>query len=322
MRISMDAVVENLQSADKVLILLHQFPDGDTIGSGCALCRALQKSGKRARIACAHNIHNRYNYITTTIEMDDFEPEYIVAVDVADVKLLGDYAAVYGDKIDLCIDHHSSNTDYARLVYVDATASANCEIIYDLLIKMDGDIDYETASALYTGISTDTGCFRFSNTTAHTHTVAAQLMEKGIDCAEINRIMFDAKSRRRIELEREALSSIVFGKSERTALITITNKMIIKIGADEADLEGLTSLPRQVEGVLIGITVRERENNLNKISVRTHAPINAVEFCRHFGGGGHERAAGCEITGSLGTVRKTLLAAAEQTVADAGITGL
>lgn len=319
MKLNFNETVEELKIADNILILMHQFPDGDTIGSGFALCRALQSLGKRVKTACAHEYHDKYNYITTIIEIDEFEPEFIVAVDVADIKLLGTLCSVFENKIDLCIDHHASNTFFAEKTFLDDKAAATCEMIYHVIVGLCGDVDYEMANALYTGITTDTGCFRFSNTSANTHLVTASLMGKGIDCSEINRIMFDTKSLRRLKLEQAALSSMVFGESEKSALISITKKQREKLGVDDSDLEGITSLPRQVEGVLIGMTVREREENICKVSVRTHSPLNAAEFCKNFGGGGHDRAAGCEIQGELKNIQKLLLEKAEETLAQLGL---
>lgn len=318
MRIDFDTLIERLDNADDILILMHQFPDGDTIGCAHALCRMLQSKKKRVKLGCNHEINEKYGYITSICKKEEFNEKYIIAVDVADFKLLGAKYAYLDGKIDLCIDHHATNTDYADETYVDSSAAAACEIVYDIVNTM-GKVDVESASALYTGISTDTGCFKFDNTTPKTHIIAARLMELGAPYGEINRIMFDTKKKSRILLEQKALDNIIFDSDDKCAMLIITKEMRISTGADDADLEGITALPRQVEGVLIGITIRERDDGICKVSVRTHDPVDAAEFCSHFGGGGHKKAAGCEFHTSIGEAKSVLLDKARQTLKNHGV---
>lgn len=319
MKIELENAVKLLSGFDNVLILVHHFPDGDTLGCGYALCKALQSLGKNARVECSDTISDRYDYITRSVKSQDFEPEHIVAVDVADNKLLGRLQEKYGDKVELCIDHHASNTMYAANTYLDSTAAAACEIIYDIILALGAKIDKDIANALYTGIATDTGCFKFTNTTARTHTIAAELMKAGADYGEINRIMFDTKSKSRLAIERMVLENITFSHSDKIALVTISQQMIRESNIEDGELEGITSLPRTIEGVIIGITLRERRDGKYKVSVRTHEPISASELCSKFGGGGHDRAAGCEIADTLCNARDMMLSAAEQMLSDCGL---
>ena len=284
-----------LKAADDILILSHQYPDGDTLGAAAALCRALQKLGKRARCDCADEICPKYRYLFEGVEPQQFQPKMVVAVDVADKKLLGPLEEVYEGKIDLCIDHHGAHAPYAKNTYVDSTAAATCEIIRDVVDLLGVSMDPWIASCIYTGISTDTGCFRYTNATPKTYRVAADMMEVGVDAAEINRVMFDTKSRARLEMERSVLESIEFFFEDRCAVAEISLEMVRRSKALESDLEGLAAIPRQVEGVLVGITLREKEDGGYKVSVRTQPPMNAASICREFGGGGHPGAAGCNI---------------------------
>lgn len=319
MIIDLKTAVKRLKENDYIVILIHQFPDGDTIGCGYSLCMALKSLGKRVRVECCDEVGKRYNYITENVSFDEFEPKFVVAVDVADIKLLGSKADEY-ERIDLCIDHHGSNTDYALETYVDSSAAAACEILYETEKMLCGDVDKDQAAALYTGISTDTGCFKFSNTTAKTHRIAAELMEKGIRYDEINRIMFDTKSKSRIMVERAAMNTIKFSCDDKVAIMTLTKEMREKYNAHDSELEGITGLPRTIEGVLLGITIRERDDtSICKISARTHPPISASDFCANFGGGGHERAAGCEIKADKETAYEMLLKAARETMKKAGL---
>lgn len=284
-----------LLQADDVLLLCHQYPDGDTIGSAAGLCLALQRLGKRVRMACNDPFPPKYDYMTAPIAVQDFEPQFICAVDVADNKLLGSKMQHYADKVDLCIDHHGTNTGYAKQVLLNADDAATAMLIFRLLEHLKVTLDAEIAACLYTGIVTDTGCFKYGNTTALTHHMAADCMETGIPYAMINRVMFDTKSRARIELERRALDGISYHFGGRCAVMAITNDIIAKSGATEDDLEGLPPLPRQIEGVWVGVTLRERADGGFKVSMRTGEHADASVLCGILGGGGHAAAAGCRI---------------------------
>lgn len=311
MNITLEQAAQLIKSHDNFRILLHRFPDGDTIGCGYSLCAALQSLGKKAVVMCSDKVSGRFGFITGIVQEQQFEPQYTVSVDVADSKLLGELNELYGDKVDLCIDHHPSNSGFAKNTFVDADASAACEIVYKLIGLIGAQVTADIAAALYTGIATDTGCFKFSNTTANTHIIAAELIKKGIDYAEINRVMFDTKSKSRVLVERRALDSVEFHCDDKIAIMTVSRSMIDEAGADDSELDGITSLPRQIEGVIIGITLREMRNGKFKVSVRTHAPISASELCSNFGGGGHERAAGCQIDDTYENAKQQLLKAAE-----------
>lgn len=208
-RVTASQAARLLDGADHILILTHQFPDGDTLGSGFALCLALRKLGKTVRVACSDPIPEKYEYMTAHIPMPDFEPAYVCAVDVADVKLLGGLS-VYGDRVDLCIDHHGSNVEYAQSLLLDAGCAATAMLIFQVIQQLGVALDKDIAQCLYTGLATDTGCFKYANTTAEAHRMAADFMECGIPCEMINRTMFDVKSRARVELERLALDSMTF----------------------------------------------------------------------------------------------------------------
>lgn len=296
--ISLSEAVEILKNHDKFNILIHAFPDGDTIGSGFALCYALRAIGKKANVVSNDAISHTYDFLLKDYKEQEFEVETYISTDVADLKLLGKNHEFYDGKIILAIDHHATNKNFAQNLLLDAGASSACEIVLQVIEKMGVPITKTIAECIYTGLSTDTGCFKYSNTTPFTHRVAAQMMEIGIDFDEINRIMFDTKTRKRLVMERMILDTIAYYYGGRMSVIVITNEMIKKSGASDSELEGITSLPRQIEGVKIGVTLREKEDGCFKISVRTHTPIDAAEICSKFGGGGHVRAAGCSVEGN------------------------
>lgn len=300
-----------LKEQEGFVLLCHAFPDGDTIGSAAALCEGLRQLGKRAYIRCPHDIPKKFAPLTEGFLSCDFPEETVVAVDVADRKLLGHLDEVYGERVDLCVDHHPSNTGYAKRLCLNADAAANCENIFHLLQALGVRMTSTIATALFVGLSTDTGCFQYANTTPQTHRIAADLMEAGIPAGEINRVLFGIKTRARIELERRILDGMRFFFDGQCAVVTITKQMRAESGCDDSDMDGISSLARTVEGVRVGVTVRERSDRRFKISLRTVEPIDASAICKELGGGGHVRAAGCELDGPIEAVMERLLSVIE-----------
>lgn len=297
--ITLESAAKTLLSKDKILILTHRSPDGDTIGSGYALAMALRKLGKNVKVDCTDPFPEKYSYFTDKLEKLEFDEEFVVSVDVADTKLLGEKLSDYADKIDLCIDHHGSNTKFAKEYYVEASAAAAAQVIAKLIRLMNVEFDKDIANAIYTGITTDTGCFRYTNVTAETHRIAADMIDYGAESGMINRLMFETKSRSRLEIERRVMDSMQFYLDGKCAIAYATIDMMKESGAVDSDMEGVASLPRQIEGVMAGITLREKNNGKFKVSVRTTDELDASAICANFGGGGHKAAAGCMITGML-----------------------
>ncbi len=294
MLINLGAVASYLKEHDNFTIITHAHPDGDTLGSGFGLCLALRSMGKNANVINDEELPRKFLYLD--IEDRDFEEQTVVAVDIADVTLMGkETMAKYADKVDLCIDHHGSNKQFAKMSYVDADAAAAAEIIVELVEIMGVEMTKDIADRLYTGISTDTGCFRYANVTPKTHLLAAQLMGYGADAAKINTLMFETKTRTYAALERLALDGMDFFFDGKCAMVTITREMFAKSGSDENECDGIAALSRQIEGVLVGITLRERHDGTYKASIRSHDPVDASAICAALGGGGHRNAAGCSL---------------------------
>ena len=306
MDITIAAAAEELKKAQDILLLAHKSPDGDTLGSCFSLCYALTSLGKRVRVACSDPIPPKYDYLLREYHPAEFSPGYIAAVDVADTKLLGPGTQEYGERADLCIDHHQTNTDYARLRCLDYTQAATAQICYALIQQLGVEITPVIADCLFTGISTDTGCFRYTNVTPLTHRIAAELMECGAMAGEINRIMFDQKSKSRLAVERMVMETLEYAYEGRCALICVSKDILQQTGASPDELEGVSSMPRQIEGVWAGITLNERDGGY-KVSMRTDAHIDASKVCALLGGGGHKQAAGCFIEADFVTARQRLL---------------
>lgn len=300
-------IANKLIESDNIYILSHQSPDGDTLGSAFSLYYALKQLGKRAKILCTDEVPAKFEYFKAEYEEMDFEPNLIVTVDIAATQLLGKKLEQYKGKIDICIDHHITNNIEAKMKYVDTSACATCEIMYQLLVQMEIKFTKLIANCVYTGICTDSGCFKFSNVTSKTLRVAADLLDFGCDHADINRFLFDTKSLNRIEMEKYVLENIEFYCNNKVALIVISQKSLKETGIDQADIDGISAMPRQIEGVEIGITMREREDGGYKVSLRTNAPYDACAICSSLGGGGHLRAGGCLINTEINEAKERLL---------------
>ena len=312
-RITESQAAALLLEAEDILLLAHQYPDGDTLGSNYALCQALQTLGKRVRVECGDPIPEKYDYMTEGVEMPAFEPQFVCALDVADAKLLGPrLQEIYGERVDLCIDHHGTNTGYAAATCVDASCAACTMVILRIIHQLGVALTPAIATCIYTGIATDSGCFKYSNADALAHRMAAECMDLDIPYEMINRVNFDMKSRARIELERMALDGMEFLHDGRVAIMTITNEMVEKSGADENDLEGLPPIPRQIEGVWVGITLRQKADGNYTISVRTGTHADAAAICALLGGGGHNRAAGCAVDGTREQAKAAIIEAAQK----------
>lgn len=310
-KLDVKAAAARLFAVDDVLIICHKNPDGDTLGSAGALYHGLVAKGKNCAVLCADDIHPRYDYLQLRLYDESFEPKYIIAVDLAGPQLFGDVTAKYAPLCDLCIDHHASNTGYAKALLLEEDSSC-AEVVLKVLDEMNVTITKEIANCLYTGISTDTGCFKFTNTTANTHLAAARLMDLGADTVQLNQLLFESKSRSRLEIERLALSTLEFHFEDKCALIYITREMVQVTGADGTDMEGITGIPRSIEGVGIGITMRQQTGSSYKVSVRTTSEYSAADICARLGGGGHRQAAGCEMIGNLENAKAAILAEAKK----------
>ena len=307
--ITVQEAAARLAAHDRIRVLTHQSPDGDTLGCAGALCLGLRALGKQAQFVCSDPIPGKYQSMLAPLTVQTFDPDYVVAVDLADPQLLGTLREQYEFAADLGIDHHGSNTGWTRESLVDASAAAACELIAQVLHALGVPLNRDIANCLYTGLCTDTGCFRYSNTTPRTLRLAADLMEAGADAAAINMQMFEIKTPSRLAIERMALDGLQYAYDGRVAVMRLSLDMIAASGATDSDLDGLAPIPRNIAGVDIGLTVRERAPGDYKVSVRTTESVDASALCRTLGGGGHVRAAGCRLSGSCDDVVQRLLAA-------------
>lgn len=312
MIIDLKTAAKFLENNDDFLILTHAHPDGDTLGCGFALCEALKSCGKNAIVRCGDTAPEKYSYMGKLCE-EDIEYENIIAVDVADAKLLGkEFEERFGGRVKLCIDHHGSNRLYAEQTLLDPSAAAACEIILEVIKELGVEVTKSIADCIFTGLSTDSGCFRYSNVTPRTLRMAAEMIESGADHSKINVIMFETKTRTYVALERLALESMKMFLDDRCAFITITRDMFRESGSDESEVDAIAAIPRQIEGVRVGVTMREKPDGTFKVSMRTHEGVDASAICALLGGGGHPRAAGCTVDGDAQNARNLVVSCIEK----------
>lgn len=304
--------VEYLKSHDKYLLLTHKRPDGDTIGSAAALRELLQRLGKTAWLLESRDATKLLaGYLEGRIAPADFVPETVVSVDVASLELLPPNAREYRDRIDLAIDHHPSNAGFAGKTWLEADRAACGELIWELCEEC-GVMDSTIAALLYVAVSTDTGCFLYSNTTAHTHRVAAMLLEQGIDMAKLNKRHFRTKSMGRLRLESLLIQNTRLYHGGSVAIAPISLALMKEAGAGDDDAEDIAAFAGQIEGVVHCATIRENQNGECRISLRTDPRLlNATAVCARLGGGGHAAASGCTVKGTMEEAEKAILNAIE-----------
>lgn len=311
--LTMEQMSENLLSADNILILCHKNPDGDTVGCGAALCHALRSLNKTAAVLCSDPIPSLFSYMQIPVYDGSFTPETVVGVDVASLQLFGENNGVpeLAHHVHYCIDHHAGNGGYADFTLVDPQAAATAELMVDVIEQMGAQITPLIADCLYTALSTDTGCFKFNNTTARTHLVAARLIQAGARLGDLNKLLFETMAKERVTAERMALNNLEYHLDGRCALIYLTREEIAESGVSPADLESLTSLPLGIAGIQVGLTLRQTPGGSYRISIRTLGDVDACAIARRLGGGGHNRAAGCELEGNLDNTKSAILAEVE-----------
>ena len=292
---------EFLNENDNYVILTHRRPDGDTLGSSALLCRGLGKLGKTAHILRNPEITEKYAHLHEGLTTDQVsDGDILIAVDTASRGMLPEVFSAYADKITLRIDHHATADSFTQMELVEGEAAACGELVADVLMLMStGHFDKPMANALYTAISTDTGCFRYANTTAKTLEKAAYCAYCSDELFAINQALFETRSLGRLRLEGWLIEHMLFLQEGQIAICALPKSVEEELHLTEDDLENISGFPRSIEGVKIAATIREDGNNRVKISVRAVPGYDAAAICQNFGGGGHKGAAGASMNCSM-----------------------
>ncbi len=283
-----------LGSRNRFCILTHARPDGDTIGSATALCLGLRQLGKEAWLLENEEVSPflaRCQVGLTKCAPE--EEDVLVCVDVASPGLLQKNAARLVGQIGLRIDHHGSATSFTDMELVDPTSAACGEIIYDVLMDLGVTFTREMAIRLYIAVSTDTGCFRYSNTSANSYRLAAACADTGADLYPITQELFDTTTISELKLENWMVDHARFLCGGRAAVCAIPRELEQSVSRE--DLEGISGFLRSIEGVKISATIRQTDTG-SKMSVRAIPGFDAAAICRQFGGGGHKGAAGASLS--------------------------
>ncbi len=318
-----------LSSAQNVLILFHINPDGDAVGSAFALRHALSGLGKHAYCISAHEVPERLLFAVSDTQESTlaaslpagFEPDLIVSVDTASPSQLGELYEIYKDKIALMIDHHAKGSPYAP-AYIVSGASSCGEVLFELIKgiykSQDREIPKRVYELIYTAVSSDTGCFRYNNVKPSTHMLASEILEHGVDAADINHKLFGIKTLKQMQVEHAGFERMNFYMGGRIAVITFPYDLKKQYGAEDENLETLIDVARCVKGVEVAAVVKQQtEENRYRISMRSSCDFDVSEICAHYGGGGHERAAGCTlVSDSILAAEMTVVVAIEHKMQD------
>lgn len=296
-----------LLARDRFVILTHRKPDGDTIGSAAALCLGLRQLGKTAHVLENPEVTPLYAPLLETLtKSEPEEGDLLIAVDVAaDTMLPREYDSLK-NSIDLRIDHHGSGREYAPVEYVDSESAACAEMIWELLLDMGVQPDEKIAEAIYVGVSTDTGCFRFANTTAHTFDVAGDCVAAGAQIYPWNQKIFDTKSLAKLRLQSWMTEHAEFFSNGKMAICAIPKDVEESLGVTEDDWNDISSFLRSIEGVRMSAMLRQSNPEYVKVSVRAVPGYDASAVCAVFGGGGHAGAAGCSLKMPMEEAKKAM----------------
>ena len=298
---------ELLKAAKKLVIVSHVSPDGDTLGSSLALMHALRMLGKEVIMNVDDDISTVYSFLPGIDEYCRFAPEesvdadLLVIVDASSADRAGNAMEVVKSPAVLNIDHHKTNTRFTDYLYLDSDAAATAEIIYSLLLEMGIKLTRDIAICIYEGIYTDTGSFKYSNTTSNTLKTAADLLKYGVNPSLISDNM-ELKSRSQVEMLRKVLETLTFLKDGKIAYIEIPPELY----DHNIETDAFISYPRYVEGVEIALLFKQVEANLTRVSFRSKE-IDVAKIALSFGGGGHKKAAGCSIYAPLKEAEKAVL---------------
>ncbi|WP_202077170.1 DHH family phosphoesterase [Caldalkalibacillus salinus] len=314
--IQLEQAAHYIRSHDDFLVLAHLHPDGDAIGSTVAMGLLLHHLGKSVTIANEGETPSRFAFLSRYKPIEDLSVsklnktfQHVITVDVADESRMGNVQAYLAKETNILnIDHHPTNTMFGDVNLIQPRAASTTQILYDLIKEHFQDaFDHALATALYTGLLTDTGGFRHSNTTKEVFDMASHLLTFGVDPNEVAEQAIDTTSPSHLNVLKKALNSLTFANGKRVAIFTVTKEDMLETGATKDDIDGLVSYPKNIEGVEVGALLKEWSEGEVKVSLRSKRDIDVAVIAQENGGGGHAKAAGYTFNGSLEDAKTTLL---------------
>ncbi|MHB1392482.1 MAG: DHH family phosphoesterase [Clostridia bacterium] len=306
-------IINRIKESNKIAIMSHIMPDGDNVGSSLALYNALKKSGKDVYFILDDDIPKVYRFLKNSDKVErprQYEHfDTVIALDCGDANRLGTCRLYLEDNFVINIDHHISNDEFGNLNMVDSNAAATGEIIYQIIKILGIEMDMEISECLYTAIVTDTGQFQYSNTTYITHQIAGDLINNGVNVSLMFERIYQNSSKEKVMLMKTALDTLEFYHNDSISCISLTQKQMEEVKAIEADSEGIINLARDIECVEAAIFLKELEPGKVKVGLRSKKVVDMAAVALKFGGGGHVRAAGCTIHGTIEQVKAKVLEA-------------
>jgi phosphoesterase RecJ-like protein len=314
----LEASAHFIRTHDDFVIVSHLNPDGDAISSTCAVGWLLSQLGKRYIMVNEDTIPDKFEYLPGVEALHRFDAEAyrvfdqgaIISVDCADFSRIGAPSALFKNEIPfLNIDHHPTNDFFGDTHLIRTDAAATAEILFELIQHLGLTLDGSVSNALYTGIMTDTGGFRYSNTTPNVMQMAATLIASGAQGHILAEKLLESMTYSQLELLKRSLNNLHFREDKRVAWMSVSLADIAATAAVIADLEGLVNYARNVEGVEVGLLFKQQADNAYKVSFRSAGLVDVASIAKSFGGGGHKRAAGASLEGSLEEVQTKVLSA-------------
>ncbi|UNC91839.1 DHH family phosphoesterase [Candidatus Contubernalis alkaliaceticus] len=312
---SLETISKLLLEEDNFLIASHMSPDGDSVGSALALWMALQALGKTTEVTTVDPVPFKYRFLPCWEQVKVWQEVkskaygLFIILDSSDLRRIEPLLSLAQSQKILNIDHHITNERYGMYNHIDSQAGSVGEIIFEIIKQMKVQISKEMAVCLYTALNTDTGSFRYANTTSRTHRIAGALIDLGVKPAEITRYIYENVTREGTLLIKEALNTLHFECQGQIAHITVTREMMERTGARDEDTEGLVNYTRNIGGVEIGIIFKEICAEKVRVGFRSHG-VDVSKLAEIYGGGGHPRAAGCQLEKSISQARPEVIKSA------------
>ncbi|MCR4434588.1 MAG: bifunctional oligoribonuclease/PAP phosphatase NrnA [Clostridiales bacterium] len=306
-------IISKIKGAKSIAILPHVSADGDALGSSLALLLALKKLNKDAAVYLEEEIPFIYSFLPGKQHAEVYsgrakEFDLVIALDTGDMERLGERSRIFREAlITVNLDHHNTNTEFAFYNHVQTRASAVGEIVYQLIKMLGVSLDADIATCLYVAVATDTGGFRYGNTTAVTHQIAGDLVNNGVNVSDINQKIFESVSLQKVKLMGMAINSMELFENNKIAFITLTDEMVRKAGAKEEDCDGIVNLGRNIYSVEVAAMLRMKGTDLIKVNLRSKNYVDVSAIAGMYSGGGHKRAAGCIVTGKIEDLKEKLL---------------
>ena len=308
---TLDNILEEIKKANSIVIVTHESPDGDAIGSSLAMELALRSIGKKSDIIIPE-YPRTFNFLPNAKNVKDKSDlkkyDLAISLDCTDLRRINGKEYFEEAKRTIVIDHHGTNSMYGDINFVNPVAPACCEILVGMFTYFNIDINQEIGTCILTGIITDTGGFKYQSVTAETFEFTAELLRKGVNVSEIYQTALETRTMANFQLLKKTLNRMEILEDGKVTFTYITNQDETEVNAEPGDHEGLVEIGRDIEGDEISILLRQKDNeDKYKVSMRSRNYVNVSDICYIFGGGGHPKAAGCLIQGTVEQIKEKLL---------------